>query len=86
MFSHLSHGYRADSVNFQCHFQQVQYILERYLETEGFLERRDLATAARRIRAFWKDQGVEAPEIHLPSREEDDGRMERIQRILDGEE
>ena len=66
--------------------QQVQYILERYIETDGFLERRDMATAARRIRAFWKEKGVEPPEIRLPSRSEDDERMERIQRILDGEE
>ncbi len=66
--------------------QQVQFILERYVETDGFLERRDMATAARRIRAFWEEVGVEAPEIDLPSREDDDGRTERIQRILNGEE
>ena len=66
--------------------QQVQYILERYLEAGGSFERRDMATAARRIRAFWKARGIEAPEIELPSRSDDDGRMQRIQRILDGEE
>ncbi|MBW2264403.1 MAG: hypothetical protein JRG91_20755 [Deltaproteobacteria bacterium] len=66
--------------------QQVQYILERYIEAGASFERRDLATAARRIRAFWKARGIEAPEIELPSRSDDDDRMQRIQRILDGEE
>lgn len=65
--------------------QQVQYILERYLEAEGSFERRDMTTAARRLRAFWQSHDGAAPEIPLPSRK-DDSRTRRIQKILDGED
>ena len=64
--------------------QQVQYILERYLEAEGSFGR-DLTTAARRLRAFWQSHDGAAPEIPLPSRK-DDSRTRRIQKILDGED
>lgn len=63
--------------------QQVLYVLERHVERE-LGARPSLATMARRLEAFWSEQGGATTELEPPSRG-DAGREERIARILAGE-
>lgn len=61
---------------------QVLFVLEQYLQARD-PGGRDLATAASRIRDFWSEAGEEAPELTLPSREDEPGRTDMVDRILE---
>ncbi len=61
---------------------QVLFVLEQYLETQESTGR-DLATASERLRDFWSEEWIPAPELPLPSREPEPDRDTRIGLVLE---